>query len=103
MSTPLQEQKPLEGALYRHQDGGIYRFLMAASSSVDQSELYIYEHLWPFETGKVWARPVTEWASRFTPINGIDLGNARLINKAAAQEAVIKAKRLRRANSGAQS
>lgn len=102
MST-MQEQKPAAGELYRHQDGGIYRFLMVAASSVDQSELYIYEHLWPFEAGKLWARPATEWASRFTPIQSVDLFNSQLVDRAAAQEAVIEAKRLRRANAGAQS
>lgn len=101
--TTMQEQKPAAGELYRHQDGGIYRFLMVAASSVDQSELYIYEHLWPFEAGKLWARPATEWASRFTPIQSVDLFNAQLVDRAAAQEAVIEAKRLRRANAGAQS
>lgn len=102
--TTMQEQNPAAGELYRHQDGGIYRFLMVAASSVDQSELYIYEHLWPFEAGKVWARPATEWASRFTPIQAIELTNSQvLVDRAAAQEAVIEAKRLRRANAGAQS
>lgn len=102
--TTIQEQKPSAGEMYRHQDGGIYRFLMVAASSVDQSELYIYEHVWPFEAGKVWARPATEWASRFTLIQHIELVNDQmLVDRAAAQEAVIEAKRLRRANAGAQS
>lgn len=101
--TTMQEQKPAGGELYRHQDGGIYRFLMVAASSVDQSDLYVYEHLWPFEAGKIWARPAVEWASRFTPIQSVDLFNAQLVDRAAAQEAVSEAKRLRRANAGAQS
>lgn len=88
---------PEEGGFYRHQDGGIYRYLHSAKSSEDQGVLYIYEHLWPFDAGQVWARPAHEWAARFTRIRYTDLLKATLEDREQAQQAVREAKAARRA------
>jgi hypothetical protein len=90
--------KPLErGQLVRHTDGGIYRFISPARHTEDESLLYLYEHVWPFETADIpWARPAVMWASRFTPISELELAVAMKEDRAAAQEAVNRAKAARR-------
>lgn len=92
-----ETRSPEAGGLYQHQDGGIYRYLHSAKSSEDQAELYIYEHLWPFDAGQVWARPAHEWGSRFTRIRSVDLILAKTQAQDDAQQAVKDAKAARRA------
>lgn len=91
---------PEPGGIYRHQDGGIYRFLLSAKSSEDQSMLYIYEHLWPFVPGEKWARPAHEWDSRFTRIRFTDLIEEKSQEREKAQQEVLAAKAARRAAKG---
>jgi hypothetical protein len=94
----LQLFKPtLPGQLFRHTDGGIYRFLSCARHAEDQAPLVIYEHVWPFDPGATWARPAREWPSRFTPITARELGLAMREDQEVAQQAVINAKAARRA------
>lgn len=83
--------------LFRHIDGGIYRFVVPALHSEDQAELYVYEHIWPFTAGAVWARPAAEWASRFTRISDDELTAAMRKSRSEAQAAIARAKMLRRA------
>lgn len=83
--------------LCRHQDGGIYRFLFTSKHTDDLSELVNYEHVWPFEPGAKWSRPVTEWSSRFTPISVSELVEAQKTDRATAQAAIAQAKATRRA------
>lgn len=62
-------EMPRYGQHMKHQDGGIYIFEGMSQSTVDQSLWYLYRHVWPFERSTVpWARPIEEWASRFTPL-----------------------------------
>lgn len=91
---------PQEGGFYQHQDGGFYRYLHSAKSSENQETLYIYEHLWPFDAGQIWARPSREWAGRFTRVRHVDLVHAMLEDREAAQQAVRDAKAARRAREG---
>jgi hypothetical protein len=93
----VETEKLVPGQLVRHQDGGIYRYHSSARHTDDQSELVVYEHVWPFATGQVWTRPAHEWPSRFTPISNDDLREAQQQPRAAAQAAITKAKATRRA------
>jgi len=95
--APVETEFLQPGQLVRHQDGGIYRFHSRARHTDDQAELVIYEHVWPFTTGQVWARPATEWPSRFTPITNEDLRIAQQQPRAQAQAAITTAKANRRA------
>jgi hypothetical protein len=54
---------------WQHRDGGIYRVIGVATSTVDgKSEVVIYEHMFPFPFS-VWARPIEEWTpERFKPL-----------------------------------
>lgn len=85
------------GQLVRHQDGGIYRYHSTALHTDDQTELVIYEHVWPFDAGQLWARPAHEWPSRFTPITTKELRDAQRQDRVTAQAAVTNAKVARRA------
>lgn len=92
---PLTFQYPRE-QLFRHTDGGYYRYLMAAYSSADQSEKIIYEHLWPFEPS-IWERPVAEFSARFCPVTAEDLKVAMQRDRTTVQEEIAQAKKQRRA------
>ena len=53
---------------YLHKDGGLYFTLEQAKSTVDQADVVVYRHTFPFEP-QVWVRPLVEWtADRFTKI-----------------------------------
>lgn len=94
---PLPDQKliPWPGQIFRHTDGGIYRFESVARDTRDTAPLFIYAHLWPFESFW-WARPAEEWASRFTQITQEELDTACRGDRAAAQAQVQAAKQARR-------
>ncbi|MEX3984033.1 hypothetical protein AB4Y45_34150 [Paraburkholderia sp. EG287A] len=91
--------KPLApGALIRHQDGGLYRFVGYARGTEDTGLRMLYNHVWPFDATDIpWDRPAVEWASRFTPITEQDLVEAMKQDRTQAQQAVIDAKAARRA------
>lgn len=88
---------PTPGQLYRHIDGGYYRFLTQARHADNLSVLNVYEHLWPFPNQMPWARPASEWASRFVPVTQQELEHAMRGNRKAAQTTVTEAKSRRRA------
>ncbi len=46
--------------LYLHKKGGLYRKLLDARSSEDESAVVVYEHLWPHKRG-VWVRPANQF------------------------------------------
>jgi hypothetical protein len=91
--------QPLErGQLVRHTDGGFYRFITPARHTEDESLLYLYEHVWPFDTSTLpWARPAMQWAARFTRASELELAVAMQQDRALAQDAVKRAKAARRA------
>lgn len=92
------QQRPPSGQLFKHQDGGYYRYLDMARHADDQVLHVRYEHVWPFETeGDPWVRRATEWEGRFTPVTQAQLHEAMLQDRASAQEAVALAKATRRA------
>lgn len=96
--TPGANQHPDGARLYRHQDGGIYRFHFISKHTDNLAELVNYEHIWPFEPGAMWSRPVAEWDSRFTPISAEDAADAgQQTDRATAQAAIAQAKAARRA------
>jgi hypothetical protein len=95
--APVETDFLQHGQLVRHQDGGIYRYHSTAKHTDDQAEFVIYEHVWPFATGQVWARPASEWPSRFTPITSAELREAQRQPREAAQAAITTAKAERRA------
>ncbi|WP_063805090.1 DUF1653 domain-containing protein [Burkholderia ubonensis] len=95
--SPVDTEHLRPGQLVRHQDGGIYRYHSTARHTDDKAELVVYEHVWPFEAGQLWARPAHEWPSRFTPIMSADLREAQKQDRRAAQSAVTNAKAERRA------
>lgn len=89
---------PKQGQLVRHIDGGIYRFVGLSQHTDDQSLMYNYHHIWPFEQSVIpWARPSDQWGSRFVPITEQDLEEAMRQDRAQAQQAVLEAKAARRA------
>lgn len=98
--TPFPLNTPEQGALFRHTDGGLYRFLTAARHTDDTAPLYLYEHVWPFPAQEPWARPADQWASRFTPISEKDLEAAIKGDRAQAQAAITQAKAARRLREG---
>lgn len=95
--APVAAETLRPGQLVRHQDGGIYRYHSTALHTDDKAELVVYEHVWPFDAGQLWARPAHEWPSRFTPITTSDLREAQKQDRFAAQAAVTNAKAARRA------
>lgn len=93
-------QQPTSGQLFRHVDGGIYRFVLEAKDTRDLTPLMVYQHEWPFEAS-AWARPKDEWVpTRFSPIEETDLVQARQEDRATAQARIGAAKAARRAAEG---
>jgi hypothetical protein len=98
--TTLIEGKHMQNTdqkIFKHQDGGFYRYLDLAQHADDKSVHVRYEHLWPFETGLPWLRRLDEWESRFKPVTEAELQEAMKQDRTAAQEAVTRAKAERRA------
>lgn len=93
--APLTFQHP-SGQLFRHTDGGYYRFLLSVYSSVDQSEKVVYQHVWPFAESP-WERPVAEFINRFSPITESDLAAAMAKPREQVQKEIAAAKADRRA------
>ena len=40
---------PEPGQLFRHADGGVYRFVTTAKHAEDGTQMMVYHHIWPFE------------------------------------------------------
>lgn len=82
--------------LYRHMDGGFYE-VIGTGRHCDTLEDYVwYRHLWPHDEGH-WMRRLAEWqAPRFVPTDAHSLAEAKKQDRAAAQQQVAEAKRLRR-------
>lgn len=93
--NPLTFNHPA-GQLFRHTDGGYYRFLLSAYSSVDQSEKVVYQHVWPFPES-IWERPVLEFSSKFSPITEPELASAMAKPREQVQKEIADAKASRRA------
>lgn len=87
----------MPGNVYRHTDGGYYRYLALSRDTEDQAPRVIYQHIWPFEES-IWGRPASEWASRFTliPLNDPELDMAMRGNRVAYQNTVRANKAARR-------
>lgn len=83
--------------LVQHVDGGIYKLLGSAQHTDDQSRVYVYVHLWPFEVGQTWVRPASEWLDKFQLIVDNDYAEAKKVPREEAQAAVMRAKAARRA------
>ena len=81
---------------FRHIDGGLYRFIAHARSADDESEVVVYEHLWPFDPG-VWIRKRTEFEARFAPTDEMNVKRAMKQDRGEAQAQVRAAKAARRA------
>jgi len=50
--------KRVEGGIYRHYKGKMYRFLRVVRHSETLEELALYECLYENELGSVWVRPL---------------------------------------------
>lgn len=85
------------GAVYRHTDGGLYRFHLVARHTDNQAPLVVYEHIWPFEAGQVWARPAHEWASRFKVLTPVQVEQEMAQDRQVAQQRITAAKQARKA------
>lgn len=95
-------QRPTPSQMFKHQDGGFYRYLGMTRHTEDQAAHVLYEHVWPFDTaGDPWVRPATEWDSRFTPVTPEQLATAMQQDRTAMQEAIKQAKAARRAREAA--
>lgn len=64
VKLPELTTKYKHGQLFRHVDGGFYRFDRMVYSSTDQSQKVIYDHVWPFEASG-WERPIAEFEKNF--------------------------------------
>lgn len=87
---------PNPGTVYRHTDGGIYRFVGMAKSSEDASDLVLYKHVWPFEV-ITWARPLSEWHSRFTNLSAAEFQAAVAVDRKTCIAAITRSKAERKA------
>ena len=81
---------------FRHIDGGLYRFVAHARSADDESDVVVYEHLWPFDQS-VWVRNRAEFESRFAPTDELTVKRAMKQDRTEAQARVNAAKTERRA------
>jgi hypothetical protein len=93
----MENPSPLhpESGLYLHQYGGMYEVLGVAEHTEDKSSepLVIYKHLWPFTSGDLKARPLSQWDERFRAISEDTLHAAMRQGRQAAQDAVTHAKK----------
>lgn len=93
---PLLPDTP--GQLFRHVDGGFYRFVALGRHTDDRSLVVVYEHVWPFEAGLHYVRPAKEWIpERFAPATEQSLQEAMRVEQGQAQAEVTVAKAARRA------
>lgn len=83
------------GQVFKHIDGGYYRYLMNVYSSQDQSEKIIYQHVWPFEPSN-WERPLSEYLAKFSPVSESELMSAMSRDRTAVQLQIANAKAARR-------
>lgn len=70
---PARSNDPRPFAFYSHKDGGLYMVLNNnVKDTTNGKTLVIYKHVWPFigrglkDAGQIYARPISEWGSRFT-------------------------------------
>jgi hypothetical protein len=84
---------------YRHTDGGLYRVVGMARDSRDGSDVVLYDHIWPFETGR-WTRPLPEWASRFTPVTAEEVAATQRGDRTADQARISAARNARKSRKG---
>lgn len=90
---------PEPGQLFRHTDGGVYRFVSAARHAEDGTQMMVYHHVWPFEPD-TWVRAADEWPSQFRPMSQAELDEVLAGDRTDAQAAVTQAKANRRAGQG---
>ncbi len=81
---------------FRHLDGGLYRFVAHARSADDESDVVVYEHLWPFDQS-LWVRKRSEFESRFAATDEMHVKRAMKQDRIEAQAQVKAAKAARRA------
>lgn len=80
----------------QHRDGGLYRVKAHGKSTVDGSEVVIYEHIYPFEQS-IWVRPMAEWTvDRFKPVSLDERYKIEGIARATLQAQITEAKRARK-------
>lgn len=91
MSALLQH-----GELFKHVDGGIYKFNRYVRYS-DRPEMVgiEYDHVWPFEQ-IAWVRPMAEWTN-FEPITAQEATAAMRKDKVLAQVEISNHKNERKA------
>ena len=87
---------PEPSQLFRHADGGVYRFITTAKHAEDGTQMMVYHHIWPFEPD-TWVRAADEWPTRFTPMSQSELVEVTAGDRTDAQAAVTQAKATRRA------
>jgi hypothetical protein len=80
---------------YQHRYGGLYRFQCTAKSTVDKSDMIVYEHLYPFEP-ELWVRSAEEfYDGRFKEITYEEFYFIRETSpKEEFKETIIKARQL---------
>jgi len=92
-------ERPEPGQLFRHVDGGVYRFVTMAKHAEDGTQMMVYHHVWPFEP-PTWMRSADEWSYRFPPMSQSELVESFAGDRTDAQAAVTQAKATRRAGQG---
>ncbi len=86
----------ITGQLFRHIDGGFYRFVTVAFPTNGTPRQVVYTHVWPFEA-VTFVRPLDGWPYRFIPATDGELHQAQAFNRDVAQAMVHLARTLRQA------
>lgn len=59
--VPLPEYAPIEGEVYRHYKGDLYRVKLLALHSNDEEWMVVYEPLYENPDAPYFTRPLREW------------------------------------------
>ncbi|AQH05785.1 hypothetical protein A9R05_42980 (plasmid) [Burkholderia sp. KK1] len=85
------------GTLFRHKDGGIYRYFGLSRDTEDSGLRVLYHHIWPFNPSTIpLSRPIDLWEASFGPITEQDLSDAKCEDRSAAQGRITRNKAARR-------
>ncbi len=59
---------PAPGSVWRHTNGNRYTVMCIANEFTERPEQYPQTVVYQGENGRIWSRPVSEWARSMTPV-----------------------------------
>lgn len=96
-SENLQQYKnmskvdPQVSEFYQHRYGGIYIVRGISTSTVDKSNVVVYDHIYPFEY-QMYHRPYDEWCDgRFMQLNAAEVKDLLAKDRKTFQEEITAA------------